>query len=78
MANKRISFDVSEHLVEMLDALAAREGVERVEIIRRAFSIMKVFDEQMKKGNIHLGFTSSADTLNVELVGILTPHKYGY
>lgn len=74
----RVTFDVKEEAWTKLKAIANREGIEMNELMRRAFSIMIVYDEQMIKGNIHLGFTRSDALLDAELVGILTPFKYGY
>lgn len=74
----RVTFDVKEETWTKLKAIANREGIEMNELMRRAFSVIAAYDEQMIKGNIHLGFTRSDALLDVELTNILTPFKYGY
>ena len=71
MAKVRLNMEVSEDLVKFLDTLADKEDTTRTEIVRRALSVLKVFDEQRKAGNTHIGFTSDAAKLDAELVGVL-------
>ena len=71
MAKVRLNMEVSEELVKFLDGLADREDTTRTEIVRRALSVMKAFQEQRAVGNTHIGFTSDPSKLDAELVGIL-------
>ena len=71
-ANKvRMSIEVSKEVAEFLEQLASEEATTKTEIMRRAFSVMKVYKQQKQFGNTHIGFTSDPSKLNVELVGIL-------
>ena len=56
-----------------LKVTAESEGVTITEIVRRALSVVIVFDEQIKKGRNHIGFASDPSKMDAELLGILTP-----
>lgn len=72
MAKVRLNMEVSEDLVRLLDNLADKEDVTRTEIVRRALSVMKAYNEQMKSGRNHMVFTSMPKASDVEIVGVLT------
>jgi hypothetical protein len=71
MKKTRLNMELSEPLYRYLCNLSEREGVTMTEIVRRALSVLKAFDEQRALGNVHLGFAAKADQLDCELVGIL-------
>lgn len=73
MAKVRLNMEVSEELVKVIDSLAIKEDVSRTEIVRRALSVMKAYETQIKAGRRHLGFSERADCLDAEMLGILTP-----
>lgn len=73
MAKIRLNMEVSEDLVRLMDNLAEKEHVTRTEIVRRGLSVMKAFEEQIKAGRVHLGFTAEPQDLDAEMLGILTP-----
>ena len=77
LAKARIVMEVSRDLVGILDRLATQECVTRVEIVRRAISVIVEFDTQRRLGRTHLGFARSPEGLDGELVGVLTSMPAG-
>jgi metal-responsive CopG/Arc/MetJ family transcriptional regulator len=71
MAKVRLNIEVSEDLVKFLDNLADKEDTTRTEIVRRALSVLKAFQEQREAGRKHIGFADDPTKLDAELVGIL-------
>jgi hypothetical protein len=71
MAKTRLNLEISADLTNFIDTLAIREDTTRVEIFRRAISIMKAYDIAYKKGIKHIGFVSDSSKLDTEIVGIL-------
>ncbi len=72
MAEKvRINLELNKELSDYISDLGAREGVTRTEIIRRGLSVIKAFDKQRAEGNNHIGFASSSDAFDTEMVGVL-------
>jgi len=72
MAKVRLNVLLSTELDAFLKALAEEEGVSKAELFRRALSVLKAYQQQIKIGRKHLGFTSDPSKLEAELVGVLT------
>jgi len=72
MAKVRLNIEVSQDLAELLDNLADNEETTKAEIVRRALSVLKAFDEQIEHGRTHIGFASDPTKLDAEMVGILS------
>lgn len=76
MAKVRLNIEVSQDFANLLDNLADKEDTTKAEIVRRALSVLKAFDEQRDRGRTHIGFSADPSGLDAELVGILsTPVK---
>lgn len=72
MGKVRLSMEVSQSVIDLIDELADRECTTRSDIVRRALAVVKMAKEQFAVGNTHLGFTSDASKLDVEMIGVLT------
>ena len=66
-----IRISLSEELHVFMKSLATSEGVTMEEMYRRALSVFKVYDEQMRLGRTHLGFSADGKTMDAELIGII-------
>jgi predicted transcriptional regulator len=66
-----MNIEVSQDVAAFLEQLAEDESTTKTEIVRRAISVLKAYKSQKAKGRSHIGFTSEADKLDAELVGIL-------
>lgn len=75
MAKIRLNIEVSQDLADLLDNLANSEDTTRTEIVRRALSVLKAFDEQKSHGRNHIGFTKDPTKLDAEILGILSSNK---
>jgi hypothetical protein len=62
---------VSREMVDLIEGLAAEEGVSETEIVRRGLAVMKAFKVQKKRGRRHLGFVMDPEKLDAEIVGML-------
>ena len=71
MTKVRMNIEVSEDVADLLNELAGEEGTTKTEIVRRAISVLKAYKRQKELGRTHIGFTSSPENLDAELVGIL-------
>jgi len=71
MSKVRMNIEVNSDVAEFLERLASEEGTTKTEIVRRALSVLKAYKRQKELGRDHIGFTSKADNLEAELVGIL-------
>ena len=71
MAKVRMNIELSEEAAEFLDQLAKEEQTSKTEILRRALSVLKAYKAQKARGRVHIGFSSSADALDAEIVGVL-------
>lgn len=71
MSKVRMNIEVSQDVASFLDQLALDEATTKTEIVRRALSVLKAYQQQKAKGRNHIGFTADADKLDAELVGIL-------
>ena len=72
MSKVRLHIEVSQDLSDLLDSLAKEEDTTRVEIVRRALSIVKAFKQQRAYGRNHIGFAKDPTRLDSEMLGILT------
>jgi predicted transcriptional regulator len=72
MAKVRLNIEVSQELANTLDALANTEDTTKAEIVRRALSVMKAYQDQISRGRAHIGFVQNPDKLDAEILGILT------
>lgn len=71
MSKVRMHLELSREVDDELEAIARSEGTTKSEIMRRAFSVMKAFKEQVKRGRNHIGFVSDVTKLDAEMLGIL-------
>lgn len=71
MSKVRMTIEVSESVADFLEKIAISEATTKTDMVRRALSVLKVYEAQKKKGRTHIGFTDDADKLDAELVGIL-------
>jgi metal-responsive CopG/Arc/MetJ family transcriptional regulator len=71
MTKVRMSMEINEDLVNLLDSIAEDEQVSRTEIVRRALAVIKTYREQIDAGRTHIGFVKDSDKLDLEIVGIL-------
>ncbi len=71
MKKVRMNVEFSPEVAELLEQLASEEATTKAEILRRAVSVLKAYKKQKELGRNHIGFTSSPDKLDAELVGIL-------
>lgn len=71
MSKVRMNIEVSQDLADFIEQMALHEATSKTEIVRRALSVLKVYKKQKSLGRSHLGFTSKAENLEAELVGIL-------
>jgi hypothetical protein len=72
MAKIRLNLEVSQELANLLDRLAESEDTTKAEIVRRALSVVKAFEEQRLHGRTHMGFASDPTKLDAEMLGILS------
>lgn len=71
MAKVRMNIELSEEVAELLEQLAQDETTTKTEIVRRALSVLKAYKRQKSLGRTHIGFTSSPEKLEAEIVGVL-------
>ena len=71
MSKVSLNLVLNREIDDELEAIAASEGTTKGEIMRQAFSVVKMFREQAKKGRTHIGFVADASKLDMELLGIL-------
>ncbi|MCW2366578.1 hypothetical protein M2341_002025 [Sphingobium sp. B7D2B] len=71
MSKVRMNIEVSQDVASFLEQIASEEATTKTEIVRRAISVLKAYKTQKGKGRNHIGFTSDADKLDAEIVGIL-------
>ena len=71
MKKVRMNVEFSPEVAELLEQLATEEATTKAEILRRAVSVLKAYRNQKSLGRNHIGFTSSPENLDAELVGIL-------
>ena len=72
MSKIRLNLEVSQEVSDLLERLAATEETTKADIVRRALSVIKAFDEQKLHGRGHLGFTSDPTKLDAEMLGVLS------
>ena len=72
MSKIRLNIEVSQELANLLDSLASKEDTTKADIVRRALSVVKAFDEQRERGRMHIGFASDPTRLESEILGILS------
>jgi hypothetical protein len=68
---KRISFEVSNEVAEMLDRVARQQETTMADIVRRALAVIKAAERQKDLGRPHIGFTTDPSKLDAEMVGVL-------
>jgi hypothetical protein len=73
MAKVRLNIEISQSLVDFLDALAESEHATRSEMVRRAISVLQAFHQQREIGRPHLGFVRDPERLDAEILGVLQP-----
>lgn len=66
----RLTLRLHSSLVEYLDMLAARKGLDRPAAMRRAFGIMQAFDAETQAGRI-VGATHDREALETVIVSPL-------
>jgi predicted transcriptional regulator len=71
MAKVRLSIEMSKDVADLLETLAADEETTKIEIVRRALSVLKAYKQQKARGRTHIGFAADPSGLDAELVGIL-------
>ncbi|MBA3518484.1 MAG: CopG family transcriptional regulator [Rhizobiales bacterium] len=64
----RLNIVLSRDVAAALDEMAVATDSTKTEVIRRAIGLMKLAHEEKRKGR-HLGFTSSSEKLDTEIVG---------
>jgi hypothetical protein len=64
----RLNIVLSKDIAMALEEMAAATDSTKTAIIRQAIALMKLAHDEKKKGR-HLGFASSSDKLDTEIVG---------
>ena len=64
----RLNHSLSNELAETVTDLAKSTGSTKTAVVRQAIALMKLAHDQKRKGR-HLGFTSSSEQLETEVVG---------
>ncbi len=65
----RLNMVLSKDAAEALEEIAAASDATKSAVIRQAIVLLKLAHDEKKKGR-HLGFTSSSDKLDTEIIGI--------
>ena len=71
MSKVRMNIELSDDVAKFLNDLACKEGATKTELIRRALSVLKAYEQQKDLGRDHMGFTSKPENLEAEMLGIL-------
>jgi hypothetical protein len=71
VAKVRLNIEMSKDVADLLETLAADEETTKIEIVRRALSVLKAYKQQKARGRVHIGFAADPSGLDAELVGIL-------
>jgi len=68
--NVSVRFNVvlSPELAEVIEEMADSSHTTKTAVIRQAIALMKLAHDEKKKGK-HLGFASSTENLDTEIVG---------
>ncbi len=68
----RYTLELSNEVLADLDAIAHQQQISRVDVVRKAFALMKVSFDEIKKGNSIVVINGSGSTVKVvaKLYGI--------
>lgn len=65
---QRLSINLSKEIAAALDEIAAETDSTKTAVIRNAIALLKLAHDEKQKGR-HLGFASSSEKLDTEIVG---------
>ena len=68
---KRLSVNISSELDDLIDQLAKDADITRTDVVRRALSVMKAYQQQKKLGRDHIGFVDDPSKLDAEVLNVL-------
>ena len=63
----RMTVDLPEDINNLITSIASEQGIPKTEVVRRAFAILKVAQEERSKGGM-LGMVRRADDGKLEAV----------
>ncbi len=68
---KRLSMNISSELDQLIETLARGGDMSRSDVVRRALSVMKAYQEQKAAGRGNLGFTADPAKLDAQILNVL-------